>query len=95
MVEMREDDEVLSRPEYWDERYSQATKADGDSETEMPTHEWFRSFGDLEEFFQKHLFQSLGCRPEDNPRILHLGSGDSVSIHGLKPLRRSPAHNFF
>ena len=68
---MAENDEALSHPEYWDERYS---KADG----EAPTHEWFRSFGDLEEFFQKVLFQSAGRTPDDKPLILHLGSGDSV-----------------
>ncbi|OAA65303.1 Methyltransferase type 11 [Niveomyces insectorum RCEF 264] len=67
---MAENDEVLSRAEFWDERYA---KTDG----EAPTHEWFRSFDDLEEFFQKVLFQSAGRRPDDNPLILHLGSGDS------------------
>ncbi|KAJ2906278.1 hypothetical protein MKZ38_002357 [Zalerion maritima] len=68
---MAENDESLSHLEYWDERYS---KIDG----ETPTHEWFRSFSHLEHFFQKILFQSPGHRPDDNPLILHLGSGDSV-----------------
>ncbi|EFW99512.1 hypothetical protein CMQ_7880 [Grosmannia clavigera kw1407] len=68
---MAENDEVLSHSEFWDERYSQT---DG----EKPTHEWFRSFNELEEFFQQKLFQAPGRRVEDNPLILHLGSGDSV-----------------
>lgn len=73
---MKENDAALSHAEYWDERYSQA-QPDGDSDT--PMHEWFRSFGDLEEFFQKYLLQFPGRKPDDDPSILHLGSGDSVS----------------
>lgn len=66
-----ETDEELSHSEYWDERYS---KSDGAA----PTHEWFRSFSDLEPFFQKNLFEVDRLKPSDNLRILHLGSGDSV-----------------
>jgi hypothetical protein len=66
-----EDDQALSNPEFWDERYS---KSDGTA----PTHEWFRSFADLEPFLQKNVFSVSGMKPEDNPAILHLGSGDSV-----------------
>lgn len=55
---------ALSTSEYWDKRY------------ESSGHEWFRSYDSLVPFFKKHLFDTLS--PETNPRILHLGSGDSV-----------------
>ncbi|KAH6627217.1 hypothetical protein B0J18DRAFT_426811 [Chaetomium sp. MPI-SDFR-AT-0129] len=64
-------DVALGRPEYWDEHYS---KSDG----EQPTHEWFRSFEDLEDFFHQNLFTAPGLTAADDPLILHLGSGDSV-----------------
>jgi hypothetical protein len=61
---------ALSTSEYWDKRYAQA---DGQN----ATHEWFRSFSALLPFLQSNLFDT---RPvEEKPRILHLGSGDSVS----------------
>jgi hypothetical protein len=62
--------ERLAHPEFWDERYSTA-------ETDAPTHEWFRTFDDLLPFFEANLFAPRG--PSTNPKILHLGSGDSVS----------------
>ncbi|KAK1762010.1 S-adenosyl-L-methionine-dependent methyltransferase [Phialemonium atrogriseum] len=68
---MAKTDDAFSHSEYWDEHFS---KTDG----EAPTHEWLCSYGDLEGFFQKVLFEGPGCRPDDNPLILHLGSGDSV-----------------
>lgn len=61
----------LAFPEYWDERYAGAG-------SDEQVHEWFRSFGDLELFFDRHLFQVRG--PETSPKILHLGSGDSVIV---------------
>lgn len=69
----KEEDQALARPDYWDGRYAQ-----GDGEA--PTHEWFRSFQELESFFRPNLFDIAGFTPRDNPLILHLGSGDSVSI---------------
>ncbi|PNP46118.1 hypothetical protein TGAM01_v200291 [Trichoderma gamsii] len=66
-----EEDQALGRADYWDSRYS---KSDG----EAPTHEWFRAFSDLEPFFRKNLFGLQSFQAEDNPLILHLGSGDSV-----------------
>jgi len=66
-----EEAQALGDAEFWDERYA---KADGDK----PTHEWFRAFDALEPFFTKHLFASK--KAEAQPRILHLGSGDSVSV---------------
>lgn len=67
----REGEGALSTSEYWDLRYAQA---DG----ENATHEWFRSFSTLLPFLQSNLFDA---RPvEQNPKILHFGSGDSVSV---------------
>lgn len=81
-------DEVLSHAEFWDGRYAVAVTGDegeGDEKTtqvkpatDAPTHEWFRSYSDLEPFLAKILFDRPGWRPADNPRVLHLGCGDSV-----------------
>lgn len=73
--------EALAYAEFWDERYSKAG--------EEPTHEWFRSFDALEPFFKKHLF----TKPHD-ARILHLGSGDSVSLDDRRLYRRSLLSQF-
>ncbi|KAK1749458.1 S-adenosyl-L-methionine-dependent methyltransferase [Echria macrotheca] len=64
-------DQALSHASYWDARYSQS---DGTG----PTHEWFRSFSALESFFESNFFSIVGFAPQDNPLILHLGSGDST-----------------
>ncbi|KAI1498004.1 S-adenosyl-L-methionine-dependent methyltransferase [Biscogniauxia marginata] len=61
--------ECLAHADYWDKRYSKAGP-------DQRVHEWFRSFNDLEEFFDQNLFQVRA--PETAPRILHLGSGDST-----------------
>lgn len=61
----------LAHAEYWNERYAEVGE-------EEQAHEWFRSFDDLEPFLAQRLFQVRG--PETAPRILHLGSGDSVSF---------------
>ena len=66
---------ALGHASFWDERYSKA----GDS-TE-PTHEWFRDFASLEPFLDKHLFATR--KPETKPRLLHLGSGDSVCVNSF------------
>jgi hypothetical protein len=66
-----EEAQALGHSEFWDQRYS---KADGDK----PTHEWFRAFDALEPFFEKYLFKARGTEGKDG-KILHLGSGDSVS----------------
>ncbi|KAI2466295.1 S-adenosyl-L-methionine-dependent methyltransferase [Annulohypoxylon bovei var. microspora] len=68
------ENERLAHPEFWDQRYAQA---DGD----RPTHEWFRTFGDLESFFNQRLFKTRN--PDSNTKILHLGSGDSDVPVGL------------
>jgi len=62
-------EDALAYSEYWDSRYS---KSDGN----QPTHEWFKSYDDLEPFFSRHLFQHRN--PLQNPKILHLGAGDST-----------------
>src|ERR1700754_3318942 len=64
----------IAHPEYWDERY--ASVGPGEQ-----VHEWFRSFDDLKPFLDRHLFQVRAAQTA--PRILHLGSGDSVSFFGL------------
>lgn len=63
-----DENERLAHADYWDDRYAEK---EGDQ-----LHEWFRSFQDLEEFFTRHLFEAYPA--EKTPRILHLGSGDSV-----------------
>lgn len=66
----REGEGALSTSEYWDKRYA---TADGQN----ATHEWFKSFDALLPFLESNLFTT---RPvEHKPKILHLGSGDSVS----------------
>ncbi|CAK7275232.1 hypothetical protein SEPCBS57363_006575 [Sporothrix epigloea] len=83
-------DKVLSHAEFWDGRYAEAKWSSGTNgngikahsslsiETAAPTHEWFRTYSDLEPFLRKVLFDCPSYRPVDNPRILHLGCGDSV-----------------
>ncbi|KXT13102.1 hypothetical protein AC579_2160 [Pseudocercospora musae] len=72
-----EEGKALATPEFWNTRYE---KSDGSN----PTHEWFRSFDALKPFFEKHLLTS---KPADtNPRILHLGSGDSTIPFDLASL---------
>ena len=58
----------LAHADYWDARYSETGEG-------QQCHEWFRSFNDLEAFFEQNLPQ----RPPSDVRVLHLGSGDSVS----------------
>ncbi|KAI0459853.1 S-adenosyl-L-methionine-dependent methyltransferase [Xylaria acuta] len=59
----------LAEPGYWDARYDKTLPGE-------QLHEWFCSFADLEEFLKLYLFQAHPA--ESNPRILHLGSGDST-----------------
>lgn len=66
-----QDIERLAHPEFWDERYATA-------EDSAPTHEWFRTFAELLPFLQPKLFNARP--PATNPKILHLGSGDSVRL---------------
>lgn len=73
MPSREEENEALARAEYWDARYA---KSDGKN----ATHEWFRSYSDLQPFLEKHLFEPFP--PSQDPKILHLGAGDSVSIAG-------------
>ena len=63
-----DENERLAYADYWDSRYKEK---EGDQ-----LHEWFRSFKDLEEFFTRHLFKAYPANT--TPRLLHLGSGDSV-----------------
>ncbi|KAH7259345.1 S-adenosyl-L-methionine-dependent methyltransferase [Fusarium redolens] len=65
------EDQQLGLSEYWDSRYATSNNND-------PTHEWFRSFSQVLPFLQKNLLEQPGRTAQDNPKILHLGSGDSV-----------------
>jgi hypothetical protein len=69
MVRTKEDQKELAFAIYWDGRYNI-------SDGEQPTHEWFKNYDALRPFLTKAIFQDRGV--EKNPRILHLGSGDSV-----------------
>ncbi|KAK6441300.1 hypothetical protein LTR95_002467 [Oleoguttula sp. CCFEE 5521] len=60
---------ALATPEYWNSRYEK-------SASDQPTHEWFRSFEALKPFLEPHLYVPFPA--ENNPRIVHLGSGDST-----------------
>ncbi|TPX15038.1 uncharacterized protein E0L32_004868 [Thyridium curvatum] len=75
-----DENELLAHPEFWDARYSNAPEGEGHA----PTHEWFRTYQDLELFFRKHLVEWRA--PETNPRIVHLGSGDSTIPQDLAKL---------
>jgi len=62
----------LAHPEYWDKRYS----ADDD---DAKVYDWLRRFDTIRPFLTKYL-----PPPSDNgPKILHLGSGNSVSLGQL------------
>lgn len=69
-AEVEEEDRALTTPEYWDEHFAAAS-----SDADASTHEWLRSYSELESLFQ----EILGGRDVEDPLILHLGSGDSVS----------------
>ena len=65
----------LGFPDYWNRRYENV------AESEQATHEWFRTFDKLRLFLEKELPSA-----SSEPRILHLGCGDSVRI--TEPRRR-------
>jgi len=56
----------LGFPDYWNKRYETGLEVDGG------THEWFRTFDKLRPFLEK-----TRPKPSAQPRILHLGCGDS------------------
>jgi len=58
----------LSRQSYWDERYTQ------DAAKGEPSYDWLRNFETTKPFLLKHLPPS-----SDDPKILHMGNGNSVS----------------
>jgi len=69
--------EPLTTPEFWNERYSHH---DNEENNDKPSHEWFRTFTALKPFFEKNLFSISDDRDRRCMKILHLGSGDSVSF---------------
>ncbi|MCJ1393027.1 hypothetical protein MMC18_005899 [Xylographa bjoerkii] len=66
----------LGLSDYWNKRYGQGT------ESEETTHEWFRTFEKLRPFLEKELPSA-----SSEPRILHLGCGDSTLPADLDNLR--------
>lgn len=81
VANMKQSDlEKLSHAEFWDTRYAtekgeaQRDEDEDGTEGELGNFEWFRTFEDLKQFFEKRLPAS-----EKNPEILHLGCGNSVS----------------
>lgn len=66
----------LSKPEFWDARYTSEQQAgrDGTQSGLDSSHEWFRTFETLRPFFAQHLPAS-----PSTCHILHLGCGSSVS----------------
>ena len=68
--------ENLAFASYWDNHYI------GSNDSE-PTHEWFKSYSRLTNFFNDHLFST---KPPPHPTVLHLGSGDStvpIEFHNI------------
>lgn len=59
----------LGFPAYWNKRYENASQTEGG-------HEWFRSFEKLRPFLEREL-----PNPASEPRLIHLGCGDSVRLH--------------
>ena len=55
----------LSRPDYWNERYSRAGEGN---------YDWLRDFSSIRSLLVTHL-----PPVETNPVVLHLGCGNSVS----------------
>lgn len=62
--------------DYWDGRYVETAP-------DAQLHEWYRSYDQLDHFFTEAIFTSKP--PETKPTILHLGSGDSVSLDNDTP----------
>jgi EEF1A lysine methyltransferase 4 len=71
---------ALSTQSFWDDRYAT-------SNSDQPTHEWFRTFDSLQPFFVKQFYSVKPA--EENPRVLHLGCGDSVSFRNYTQDSRS------
>lgn len=86
MSKADKDAQALAHAEFWNERYD---KSDGSG----PTHEWFRSYSDLQPFLGKHLFETFP--PAQSPRILHLGAGDSVRTNLSREEIKTGLFSFF
>lgn len=66
----------MAHPKYWDERYISERKK-GQEDTQLAildSYEWYRNFGQLRPFFEKHLPPSSSAG-----HMLQLGCGNSVS----------------
>lgn len=67
---VKESLEELAHPEYWDARYSAENE-------DARVYDWLRKFGTIRPFLEKHLPKPT---QHGGPKILHLGSGNSVRI---------------
>ncbi|SMR55339.1 unnamed protein product [Zymoseptoria tritici ST99CH_1E4] len=80
-----EENAALATPEYWNSRYTSSSSSSssngGSGSGSTPTHEWFRDYSSLKPFFRRHFFPHF--RAENEPRIVHLGSGDSTVPYDL------------
>lgn len=72
----KEDLAELAHAEYWDERYKKPEEQD--------KYDWLRDFKAVEPFLKGHL----PAQNRHQPRILHVGCGNSVcQLPGLKRRR--------
>lgn len=76
----------LSRQSYWDKRYDVSTAEEKDKDR-AESYDWLKDFGFVRGFLIKYL-----PGPETEPRILHLGNGNSV---GFAPASFSSFPFFF
>jgi len=71
--------EALGFAEYWNKRYNidktiKSEEVAGDPKSDLPSYDWFRSYTSIKPFLQKHMPPAVA----EQPRILHLGCGNSV-----------------
>jgi len=62
--------EELAHPDYWDQRYRRSAADE--------LFEWFKPFKSIEPLLTAHLPKPTQGDGEEQPRILHLGCGNSV-----------------
>ena len=68
--------EELAHASYWNKRYEAGDGEDGLDTDGTGAYDWFKSFHSIRPFLEEHLpAVTLG------PSILHLGCGNSVSVH--------------
>ena len=75
--------EELAHAAYWNQRYSSSSDS---------SYEWFKSFASLKPFLSKHLPDPSTWVNGTDPRILHLGCGNSVCAFIVATVCRGIAH---